>query len=99
VAAGAGGKAFKEPTILPRKGEVAGSCQTEGAVSGNVGSVSSPSVTFGATSPWRGRIVKYVDGASDLRRYQRVDRALQDVGGGHLVDEFGALGAAGVLFD
>ena len=43
-------------TILPRQGEVAGSCQTEGEASDNFGSVSSPSVAFGATSPWRGRI-------------------------------------------
>jgi hypothetical protein len=44
------------PLILPRKGEVAGSCQTEGEVRDNRCSVSSPSVAFGATSPWRGRI-------------------------------------------
>jgi len=43
-------------TILPRQGEVAGSRQTEGEVRDNLGSVSSPSVAFGATSPWRGRI-------------------------------------------
>jgi hypothetical protein len=43
--------------ILPRKGEVAGTRQTEGAVSENRRSVSSPSDAFGATSPWRGRIV------------------------------------------
>ena len=42
--------------ILPRQGEVAGACQTEGEVSDNLSFVSSPSVTFGDTSPWRGRI-------------------------------------------
>ena len=44
------------PLILPRKGEVAGSCQTEGEVRDDRCSVSSPSVAYGATSPWRGRI-------------------------------------------
>jgi hypothetical protein len=43
--------------ILPRKGEVAGTRQTEGAVSENRRSVSSPSVAYSATSPLRGRIV------------------------------------------
>ncbi len=43
-------------SILPRQGEVAGPCQTEGEERDNPCSVSSPSVTFGATSPWRGRI-------------------------------------------
>ena len=42
--------------ILPRKGEVAGSCQTEREESDGWRSVSAPSVAFGATSPWRGRI-------------------------------------------
>ncbi len=42
--------------ILPRQGEVAGPRQTEGEVRENLRSVSSPSVTFGDTSPWRGRI-------------------------------------------
>ena len=37
--------------ILPRKGEVAGTCQTEGAARANLCSVPSPSVTFGDTSP------------------------------------------------
>ncbi len=41
---------------LPRQGEVDGDCQTEGEVRDNLCCVSSPSVTFGATSPWRGRI-------------------------------------------
>ncbi len=44
-------------TILPRKGEVAGACQSEGAERNPVCCASSPSVTFGDTSPWRGRIV------------------------------------------
>jgi hypothetical protein len=35
---------------------VAGACQTEGEERDDHRSVSSPSVTFGATSPWRGRI-------------------------------------------
>ena len=45
------------PTILPRKGEVAGACQTEGEENDGWRSVSAPSVAFGATFPWRGRIV------------------------------------------
>jgi len=49
-----GGGGFE---ILPRKGEVAGSCQMEGEARAELCSVSAPSVTFGATSPWRGRIV------------------------------------------
>jgi hypothetical protein len=51
--------------ILPCKGEVAGTCQTEGEVRENLCSVSSPSVTFGATSPWRGRIVSYQSATND----------------------------------
>ena len=50
-----GGSTF-DPMILPRKGEVAGSCQTEREESDGWRSVSAPSVAFGATSPWRGRI-------------------------------------------
>ena len=38
-------------TILPRKGEVAGVSLTEGEAHANLCSVSSPSVTFGDTSP------------------------------------------------
>ena len=45
-----------DPSILPRQGEVAGTCQTEGEVSDHPCSVSSPSDAFGATSPLRGRI-------------------------------------------
>ena len=40
--------------LLPRQGEVAGTCQSEGEESDNPRSVSSPSVTFGATSPGGG---------------------------------------------
>ena len=47
---------YRHLTILPRKGEVAGVSLTEGAESDYAGFVSSPSVTFGDTSPWRGRI-------------------------------------------
>ena len=44
--------------ILPRKGEVAGACETEWEVKRHICSEFSPSVTFGATSPLRGRIVR-----------------------------------------
>jgi hypothetical protein len=57
--------------ILPSKGEVAGTCQTEGEVRENLCPVSSPSVTFGATSPWRGRIVKVVQRVTMLPRSNR----------------------------
>ena len=52
------GVALPFETILPRQGEVAGACQTEGEEGDTLGSVSAPSVACGATSPWRGRIVK-----------------------------------------
>ncbi len=43
--------------ILPHQGEVAGTRQTEGEDTERAWSLASPSVAFGATSPWLGRIV------------------------------------------
>ena len=37
---------------------MAGASLTEGEARANVGSVSSPSVTYGDTSPWLGRVVR-----------------------------------------
>ncbi|WP_446741157.1 DUF4169 family protein [Sphingomonas sp. H160509] len=50
--------------ILPRQGEVAGVSLTEGEVRVTAAPCPPPSVAYGATSPWRGRI----DHVCSLRR-------------------------------
>ena len=57
--------------ILPRKGEVAGTCQTEGAVRKTLVPHPPPSVTFGDTSPLRGRIVKSCSRTSTVPQARR----------------------------
>ncbi len=59
-------KQFQFRTILPRKGEVAGACQTEGGGQATPVIAASPSDAFGATSPWRGR----TGGLATVRRLE-----------------------------